>query len=163
MGRAVRPFLLGRDRDLDLVLRIGGERARLAVHRHDAETVLRARPRAIVAPQEALDRKFVAIETGRLGRIVGIVGILGVGDDRLEDLERAQPFRPGACRAGHLALESEALQAFAARLLAVERDQYRVGSRDCLDAEIAVAAGFVLTHCNLLCRKARRRHALSEP
>ena len=124
VARAFFPFLLSLNLELELVLWVAGERAGLAVHRHDPKSIGGAGRRGVVAPQEALDREVLGVEALRLARIVRIERALRIGNDRLEHFLRAQPFRAGAAGAKHLALEREPHKALAALFGAVQRDQY---------------------------------------
>src|SRR5215475_12807922 len=56
------PLFLRLDLEPQLVLRVAGECAGLAVHRQDAKSIGRVRHRAVVAPQETLDRKVLGLE-----------------------------------------------------------------------------------------------------
>ncbi len=62
MACAFLPFLLGLNLELELVLRLAGKCAGLAIHRHDSKSIGCAGCRGVVAPQEALDRKVLGIE-----------------------------------------------------------------------------------------------------
>src|SRR5262249_7544559 len=59
---AFLPFLLGLNLELELVLRVAGECAGLAVHRRDPKSIGGAGRSTVVAPQEALDRKVLGVE-----------------------------------------------------------------------------------------------------
>src|SRR5262249_37556829 len=62
MACAFFPLFLRLDLEPQLVLRVAGECAGLAVHRQDAKSIGRVRHRAVVAPQETLDRKVLGLE-----------------------------------------------------------------------------------------------------
>ena len=132
---AVRELLLGANFELDPGLRL--ERAGLAVHGNDRELVTGVGLRRVIAPQEALDRVLGGVIALGLRRILGVALGAGIGHDRTKHLLCAQPL----CFAGvsgTLALEGETEKSLASLLLAVERDQDRVGSRDRLGAKVAL-------------------------
>ena len=132
----LRELLLGANFELDPGLRL--ERAGLAVHGNDRELVAGVGLRRVIAPQEALDRVLGGVIALGLRRILGVALGAGIGHDRTKHLLCAQPL----CFAGvsgTLALEGETEKSLASLLLAIERDQDRVGSRDRLGAKVALA------------------------